>query len=224
MSAALPVDRRGPARQPKPMLFWAGLILIALGLGALTIDRALAHFIYDHVSAKTHKFLNGITHYAKAGHWLGAAIIALSGAAIARHFGEHGHDLPLLINYSLAFIAMLTLGSAVLHVIKLVLGRRRPRDDMEMGLYGFKPLAFNLEYNSFPSGHALTICCVAVIFTCVWPLWWPLWFAIAALLAVTRALLTAHFLSDVLIGAGIGLIAAREVLLLGFPGSAPSWF
>jgi len=46
----------------------------------------------------------------------------------------------------------------------------------------------------------------------------PVWFAVAALLAVTRALLTAHFLSDVLIGAGIGLIAAREVLQLGFPG------
>jgi membrane-associated phospholipid phosphatase len=53
---------------------------------------------------------------------------------------------------------------------------------------------------------------------------WPVWFGIAALLAVTRALLTAHFLSDVLIGAGIGLIAAREVLLLGFPGFAPTWF
>jgi membrane-associated phospholipid phosphatase len=146
------------------------------------------------------------------------------GAALARHFGMASANIPQLINYSLAFIAMLTLGSAVLHAIKLVLGRRRPRDDMEMGLYGFKPLAFNLEYNSFPSGHALTICCVAVIFTCVWPLMWPLWFAIAAVLAVTRALLTAHFLSDVLIGAGIGLIAAREVLLLGFPGFAPPWF
>ena len=33
-----------------------------------------------------------------------------------------------------------------------------------------------------------------------------------------------HFLSDVMIGAGIGLIAAREVLLLGFPGFAPGWF
>jgi len=206
------------------MLFWAGLLLIALGLCALLIDRALAHFIYDHISAKTHKFLDGITHYAKAGHWLAVAIVALSAAAIAKHFGGRGHDLPLLINYSLAFIAMLTLGSAVLHVIKLVLGRRRPRDDMEMGLYGFQPFAFNLEFNSFPSGHALTICCVAVIFTCVWPDWWPLFFAIASLLAVTRALLTAHFLSDVLIGAGIGLIAAREVLLLGFPGFAPPWF
>jgi membrane-associated phospholipid phosphatase len=70
----------------------------------------------------------------------------------------------------------------------------------------------------------LTICCVAVIFTCVWPMWWPVWFGVAALLAVTRALLTAHFLSDVLIGAGIGLIAAREVLQLGFPGFAPTWF
>jgi membrane-associated phospholipid phosphatase len=50
------------------------------------------------------------------------------------------------------------------------------------------------------------------------------WFGVAALLAVTRALLTAHFLSDVLIGAGIGLIAAREVLQLGFPGFSPAWF
>ena len=206
------------------MLLWAGFVSILIGVMALAIDRRLAHFIYDHVSGRLHKALDGVTHYAKAGHWLLAAILALAGAGLARHFGARGRDLPLLINYSLAFIASLTMGSAVLHVIKLVLGRRRPRDDMEMGLYGFMPLAFNLEYNSFPSGHALTICCVAVIFTCVWPYLWPLWFGIAAILAVTRALLSAHFLSDVLIGAGIGLIAAREVLMLGFPGYAPGWF
>ncbi len=206
------------------MLFWSGVILIVLGAAALLIDRRAAHFIYDHVNLRAHKFLDGITHYAKAGHWLAIAIVALTGAALARHFGARGRDLPLLITYSLAFITSLMLGSAILHMIKLVLGRRRPRDDMEMQLYGFMPFAFNLEYNSFPSGHALTICCVAVIFTCVWPFLWPLWFAIAAILAVTRALLTAHFISDVLIGAGIGLIAAREVLLLGFPGYAPPWF
>ena len=206
------------------MLFWAGLILILLGIAALAIDRQAAHFIYDHVDARAHKFLDSITHYAKAGHWLAAAIIALAGAAIARHFGATGKDLPLIVTYSLAFIASLTIGSTILHGIKLVLGRRRPRDDMEMGLYGFMPLAFNLNYNSFPSGHALTIACVAVIITCVWPMLWPVWFAVALVLAVTRALLTAHFVSDVLIGAGIGLIAAREVLLLGFPGFAPLWF
>jgi len=206
------------------MLLWAGFVSILIGLVALAIDRPLAHFIYDHVSARAHKALDSITHYAKAGHWLAAAILALIVAAGMRRYGVLAEEATQLINYSLAFIASLTMGSAILHVIKLVLGRRRPRDDMEMGLYGFTPLAFNLDYNSFPSGHALTICCVAVIFTCVWPMWWPVWFAVAALLAVTRALLTAHFLSDVLIGAGIGLIAAREVLQLGFPGFSPGWF
>ena len=206
------------------MLLWAGLILIVLGTATLAVDRPIAHFLYDHVSQATHKRLDSITHAAKAGHWLAAAILALIGAAVAKRFGYGGTEVAQLINYSLAFIASLTVGSAVLHSIKLVLGRRRPRDDMEMGLYGFVPFAFNTDFNSFPSGHALTIFCVGVIFTCVWPWAWPCWFAIAAFLSGVRALLTAHFLSDVLIGGGIGLITAREVLLLGFPGFAPGWF
>src|SRR3954467_7899371 len=184
------------------MLLWTGWILIALGIAALPLDRRIAHFLYDHVSDKAHKRLDGITHAAKAGHWLGGAILALVVAALARNFGIDRPEVAMLVNYSLAFIASLTVGSAVLHMIKLVLGRRRPRDDMEMGLYGFVPFAFSTNFNSFPSGHALTIFCVAVIFTCVWPMFWPLWFAIAAFLAGVRALLTAHFLSDVLIGGG----------------------
>ena len=43
-------------------------------------------------------------------------------------------------------------------------------------------------------------------------------------LALTRAMLTAHFFSDVLVGAGIGLLVARETFLLGFPQLAPGWF
>src|SRR3569623_2461289 len=167
------------------MLLWAGFLSILAGVLALPIDRRLAHFIYDHVSARVHKALDSISHYAKAGHWRAAAILALIVAAGMRHYGVLADEATLLVNYSVAFIASLTLGSAILHVIKLVLGRRRPRDDMEMGLYGFMPLAFNPDYNSFPSGHALTICCVAVIFTCVWPLAWPIWFRIAFVLAVT---------------------------------------
>jgi membrane-associated phospholipid phosphatase len=206
------------------MVLWAGWILIALGVAALPLDRRIAHFLYDHVSDRMHKRLDGITHAAKAGHWLGGAILALIVAAIARNAGIDRPEVAMLINYSFAFIVSLAVGSAILHMIKLVLGRRRPRDDMEMGLYGFVPFAFNTNFNSFPSGHALTIFCVAMIFTCVWPMLWPLWFAIAAFLAGVRALLTAHFLSDVLIGGGIGLITAREVLMLGFPGFAPGWF
>src|SRR6202051_2877525 len=100
------------------MLLWAGLVSILNGVMALAITLWLAHFIYDHVSARVHKALDSITHYAKAGHWLAAAILALIVAAVMRHFGVLSEEATQLVNYSLAFIASLTMGSAVLHVIK----------------------------------------------------------------------------------------------------------
>ena len=166
-------------RQPTAMLFWAGFFLIAAG--ALRPSDRPPRWRISSMIMSTPAPTNSWTALPisqgrpLAGGRIWRWPVAGAGAA----FRRPRPDLPLLINYSLAFIASLTLGSAVLHVIKLVLGRRRPRDDMEMGLYGFMPFAFNLDYNSFPSGHALTICCVAVIFTCVWPWLWPLWFAIA---------------------------------------------
>jgi membrane-associated phospholipid phosphatase len=204
------------------MFLLLGLSLIVIGIGCLTIDRQAAHFFYDAGSHGFHRFLDATTHWAKAGHWLAAAVVSLIIVNIAL-FWTDNPVLDLITQCSLAFIACLAFGSIILHGIKLVLGRRRPRDDMEMGLYGFVPFAFNLEYNSFPSGHALTIMCVAVIASCVWPQFVLVWFAIAAWLALTRAFLTAHFLSDVFIGAGIGLAVSHIVLRIWFPVLAQAW-
>jgi len=206
------------------MLLWAGVILIVLGTACFPIDRRAAHLIYDHESARLENFLEATTHWAKAGHWLIAAIIAYGISILILTFGGPVDAAREAALYSQAFIVCLGVGSAILHGMKLVVGRRRPRDDMEMGLYAFVWLKFRLDYNSFPSGHALTIMCVAVIASCVWPHLALLWFTIALWLGITRALLTAHFLSDVFIGAGIGILAARETLLYVFPALPPSWF
>jgi membrane-associated phospholipid phosphatase len=37
-------------------------------------------------------------------------------------------------------------------------------------------------------------------------------------------MLNSHFLSDVFVGAGIGLLTTREVVLLWYPLLARSWF
>jgi membrane-associated phospholipid phosphatase len=197
------------------MLLWAGILFVVGGIACIGFDRRSSHFLYDHVSARFWRFLDATTHLAKASHWLIAAVLAF---AMASYFGWTAIRL-----YALAFIASLAAGSIVLHAIKLVLGRRRPRDDFEMGLYGFMPLAFDTDYNSFPSGHSLTIMCVAVVASAAWPALAPLWFPVALWLGLTRALLTAHYLSDVLAGAGIGLISAREAAIYILP-HIPSWF
>ncbi len=206
------------------MLLWAGVILILLGAACFPFDRRAAHYLYDHESAGFENFLEYTTHWAKAAHWLAAAFVALGIAQAGLGIWGEAWDWRLASDTSLAFIACLGFGSAILHGMKLVVGRRRPRDDMELGLYEFVWFKFRLDYTSFPSGHALTIMCVAVIATCAAPHLAVLWFAVALWLGVTRALLTAHFLSDVFIGAGIGLLAARETLVYLFPKLALPWF
>ena len=206
------------------MLLWMGLFLIVLGAACVAIDRPAVHFIYDHVGARFEKFLFATTHLAKAAHWLAAACLVYGATwAWLRWIGENA-GVRLASQAALAFLISLALGSAVLHGIKLVLGRKRPRDELEMNRYGFIWLGFNLDWNSFPSGHALTIMCVATIATALWPGLAILWFALALWLGLTRALLTAHFLSDVFVGAGIGLICARAALVNLFPQLAQPWF
>jgi membrane-associated phospholipid phosphatase len=206
------------------MLLWAGIFLIVLGVACVAIDRPAVHFIYDHVSARFHNFLSATTHLAKAAHWLAAACILTAASWAWLHWIGENAGARLTLQVALAFLGSLALGSAVLHGIKLVLGRRRPRDELEMNRYGFILFGFNLNWNSFPSGHALTIMCVATIATALWPGLAILWFAAALWLGLTRALLNAHFLSDVFVGAGIGLISAREVLVNLFPQLAQPWF
>jgi membrane-associated phospholipid phosphatase len=206
------------------MLLWAGIAFIAVGLACIAVDRRASHFLYDHVNVRQWKLLDSITHLAKASHWLIAAILVLLGAQWATTHWGPDENLALASQCAAAFIASLTIGSLILHTIKLFLGRRRPRDDFEMGRYGFMPLSFDLQYNSFPSGHSLTIMCVAVIASAVWPVFAPLWFAAALGLALVRALLTAHYLSDVFVGCGIGLISAGETVIYFFPNLARPWF
>jgi membrane-associated phospholipid phosphatase len=206
------------------LLLWAGFAFLIIGLASFGIDRRASHWLYDNTSARLWRFLDSITHFAKASHWLIAAILALAGTRWAMTNWGASDNLMLTEQCAVAFIASLAIGSMILHSIKLFFGRRRPRDDFEMGLYGFMPFSFDLQYNSFPSGHSLTITCVAVIACAVWPMLAPLWFAIALGLALVRALLTAHYLSDVFFGIGIGLLSAREVVIHWFPTLAQPWF
>jgi membrane-associated phospholipid phosphatase len=206
------------------MLLWLGLLLLAGGIGCFAIDRRAAHVFHRIVDRPVERLLHGTTDWAKGAHWLVIACVAYGAGRVIAWTSGPSPVITLLTETSLAFLASLAVASVILHATKIVLGRRRPRDELELNLYGFRPFAFNLSSDSFPSGHALTIFCVAVILSAALPTLTALWFALAIYLALTRALLNSHFLSDVLVGAAIGLITTREVLLYLFPALTRAWF
>ena len=206
------------------MLLVLALVYFIAGLFCLRIDRQAAHYSREQLARPLWQFALRVTDWAKGLVWIIAALIFyLAVQGIMAWRGETLF-LRLVSGYSLALLVSFVIASVVLHAIKIFLGRRRPRDEFEHGLYGFRFFTWELQYDSFPSGHSMTILCVAVVLSGIVPMLSPLWLAAATGLALTRAMLTAHFFSDVFVGAGIGLLVARETFLIGFPQLAPGWF
>lgn len=208
----------------RPMLLWFGLLLLAAGCLSFAVDRRAAHFFHDEIHQRWAALIHRTTDWAKGSHWLQIACVVATGSWAAQRLMGPRPPLALAQYTALAFLASLAAASIILHSIKTVLGRRRPRDELELGLYGWRPFYFDRQYDSFPSGHALTIFCVAVILAGALPVFSLLWFAIAIYLALTRAFLTSHFLSDVCIGAAIGVLVTREVILIWFAALGQPWF
>jgi membrane-associated phospholipid phosphatase len=201
-----------------------GLALAAAGLLAVPFDLRTAELFHTRLSRPSKRRIRRVTDIAKGAVWLTGAFVAYAAVQIWMAAGGETALTRRASDLALAFLIAMVAASAILHGTKLVLGRRRPRDYFEHGLSGVRAFALDGQYDSFPSGHAVTIFCVAAFLSAVAPAFAPAWFAVAAFLALTRAMLTSHYLSDVLAGAGLGLIVARETLVLGFPHLAPTWF
>jgi membrane-associated phospholipid phosphatase len=206
------------------MMAWLSLAFFVAGLLCFRIDRRAAHYSREHLAHPLWRFALKITDWAKGLPWIIAALLFYLVTQGAMAASGETPTLRGFSDYSLALLLSFVAGSVVLHGIKIFLGRRRPRDDFEHELYGFKYFTWQLQYDSFPSGHAMTIFCVAAVASAATPTLAALWLIGATGLALTRAMLTAHFFSDVLIGAAVGLIATRETMFLAFPQLIPQWF
>jgi len=205
------------------LLFLAGALLILGGL-SLRIDREAAHYSRAQLQRPLWQFALRVTDWAKGLPWIVAALIFYVAVQAIMAWRGETPALRFVSGYSLALLVSFFVASVVLHTIKIFLGRRRPRDEFEHGLYGFRFFTWELQYDSFPSGHSMTILCVAVVLSAVTPILAPVWLALAIGLALTRAMLTAHFFSDVFVGAAVGILVARETFVIGFPQLAPGWF
>jgi membrane-associated phospholipid phosphatase len=95
-------------------------------------------------------------------------------------------------------------------LIKWLAGRYRP-SMLEEGLFGFNFFRVGYELTSFPSGHSVTAFTLAAAITFLFPRWSMIAFLAAIMIAMSRVLITAHYLGDVIGGAGIGILCTLAV-------------
>lgn len=115
-------------------------------------------------------------------------------------------------------------------VLKWMVGRHRP----DHGVHPFRLTPFAKGFAGlwrekslcFPSGHSSLAFATAVTLAVVLPRWRALFFVIALCTAAERVVENAHYLSDVVAGAGLGAVIGTSIArsILGKTGhmSAPS--
>jgi len=94
-------------------------------------------------------------------------------------------------------------------VLKAAFARRRPGEGA-----GAEFVWFSSQHSSFPSGHAATAFAAAGVFGQYYPRRKIVLYTIASLAALGRVVDGRHWPGDVIAGAGLGALAARQALRL----------
>ncbi len=92
--------------------------------------------------------------------------------------------------------------------LKYLLGRCRPAMLFEEHLYGLHFFAHTWALNSTPSGHTIRAFSLLTAVSLLYRRGTAVFLSLAALIGVSRVLVTAHYPSDVLLGAFVGIFTA----------------
>lgn len=152
-------------------------------------------------------FFRSVTDTGKSA-WIlfasGGAIILLKALSTSdltpRSRVAHGF---LAQSFGFLFLAVAASGLTA-SLLKNILGRARPKHFESVGSFHFEPFTFASDFASFPSGHATTICTLAAVIAIIWPRSRVLIFVVAAWLAASRFMVSAHYFSDTVAGALLG--------------------
>ena len=98
-----------------------------------------------------------------------------------------------------------------LSVAKRLIGRARPLVEGSTGPFSYRPLGWSVEYASLPSGHSIDAFAAATAIGALWPWTRPFMWTYAVVIALSRVVLTAHFPSDVMAGAVVGVVGVLLV-------------
>jgi undecaprenyl-diphosphatase len=184
------------------LFYWLiGIVIVVTCIvTAFYFDEAVAQFMVNH---QTHDLRNFMRNVSRFGEWWGHFLVGLAGAGIAWQFGNKKWTrifLVMLIALSLAGVAG--------RVIKISTGRARPSVKSEQVWNG---LEWSSKYHAFPSGHvAASTAFFAVLILANWRIGVPC-LAIPILIGFSRIYGSAHYFSDVVCAAVLGILSALIV-------------
>ncbi|UEM20988.1 phosphatase PAP2 family protein [Skermanella mucosa] len=102
--------------------------------------------------------------------------------------------------------ASVALSGIAVNIVKVIVGRARPKLLEQAGFLGFDPMILNANFHSFPSGHTNTAVAFALAVSFIVPSWRGALLAAACLIGLSRIMVNAHFMTDVVGGGALAVV------------------
>jgi undecaprenyl-diphosphatase len=176
------------------------------------IDRPLAKYMHqlDTTQHGLIDFFRAITDLGLSKWYLWPAVIGVIFCAIGlRIFSLSPQRRVHIINigeFLFYLFANVAASGLVTNILKRIIGRARPVELIQHQFYGFDPINFEARFNSFPSGHATTACVLFFLVASRFPKLRIAALTFTVAVSVSRVMVNAHFVSDILAGACVAFI------------------
>lgn len=179
-------------------LFIALWCITALA-SAVLVDRSAALY-FHHLPANTWlSFASVLTNLGYGKYY----IFSFIATTVIAEWGFKQRDIARV---SLFLLLCIVIPGGICDVIKVIASRARPVELFNHGLYGFQFFQVHARYWSFPSGHSTTISGLMMGVAVCLPRLRQICLLLMLSVAFTRVMVTAHFLSDVMMGLYLGAI------------------
>jgi membrane-associated phospholipid phosphatase len=138
---------------------------------------------------------------------LGIATFYLIFSAIIFLFFRFIRKRAIWSNRGLFVFLSISLSGVLILIIKFIFGRYRPKMFFKEQLYGFEFFQLEGKITSLPSGHASTIVALMLSLYFISPKYRVIYFIIAFVIVISRVLVCHHYLTDVVVGSYVAVIA-----------------
>jgi undecaprenyl-diphosphatase len=198
-----------PARE---LAIAAGVVIVVFVLGMLLIDAPSTRAV-ERLPRWIVTFFDSITDYGKSGYvlWpLGLLFLALAALPPLATRMQQRVLAAIMVRVGFLFAAVAVPGLFGT-IIKRLIGRARPLVGGSLDPTLFHPFGWRADYASLPSGHATTSFALMVAVSSLWPRARTYALIYALMIAVSRIVVTAHYPTDVAMGALLGIAGALMV-------------
>jgi membrane-associated phospholipid phosphatase len=202
-----PVRTTLPRSGTLALIAWVGAVIAAIAATMVLVDGWTILQVHRLPAWLIAAFLQ-ISDFGRSGWFLwpiGLVLLVLS-ALMRPAIGRITNLVAATIVVRLGFIFLaIGIPGLVVSIVKRLIGRVRPSDS---GPFHYVLFAWRPDYASLPSGHSTAAFAAAVAVGAVWPRTRPVMWIYAVLVAASRILIAAHYPSDVLAGAFVGISSA----------------